>query len=136
TMTSETLVNVSRDYHRRGSGDFHTDYASAMGLPNPLGAFNWPSISDMDLGSYPFGTQDPFWLITNYGLLQENMTKIYGKHELQFGFHIKYERIDKSATTTDGPFSAATLGTALYDTTSTAASPLAKPQTGFGLANF
>jgi hypothetical protein len=136
TMTNELLANASRDYHRRGSGDFHTNYSDAIGLPNPLSAFNWPSMTDMDLGSYPFGSQDPFWLITNYGLLQDNATKIKGKHEFQFGFHVKYEIIDKSATSIAGPFSAATLATSLYDTSSTAASPLARPQTGFGLANF
>ena len=28
SLTNELLVNVSRDYHRRGSGDFHTNYAA------------------------------------------------------------------------------------------------------------
>src|SRR5439155_12140555 len=120
---------------RRGSGDFHTNYASALGLPNPLKAFNWPSISDLDLGAYPFGSQAPFWLLTNYGLIQDNATKIKGKHEFQFGFHVKHEIVDKSADSNAGPFSASTLATALYDLSSTPASPLARPQTGFGLAN-
>jgi len=38
TLTNELLINASRDYHRRGSGDFHTDYAGALGLPNPFDA--------------------------------------------------------------------------------------------------
>jgi hypothetical protein len=135
TLTNELLLNVSRDYHRRGSGDFHTNYAGALGLPNPFKAFNWPAISDLDLGAYPFGSQAPFWLITNYGLLQDNATKIKGKHEFEFGFHVKIERIDKSADVNAGPYSAATLATALYDPSSTATNPLALPLTGFGLAN-
>jgi hypothetical protein len=72
TMTNELLLNGSRDYHWRGSGDRHTNYSSALGLPNPFGAFNWPSITDLGIGSYPFGSQAPFWLITNYALLQDN----------------------------------------------------------------
>jgi hypothetical protein len=135
TLTNELLLNASRDYHRRGSGDFHTNYAGAIGLPNPFDAFNWPAISDLDLGAYPFGSQAPFWLITNYGIIQDNGTKIKGKHEFQFGFQVKDELIDKSAAMNAGPYSAATLATALYDTTSTAANPLPKPLTGFGLAN-
>ena len=101
-MTNELLVNASRDYHWRGSGDQHTDYAGSLGLPNPLDGFNWPNFSGMGLGSYPFGTANPFWLITNYGLLQDNATKIHGKHEFQFGFHVRYELVDKSATPTAG----------------------------------
>ena len=90
TLTNEVLVNASRDYHWRGSGDFHTDYASALGCRIPFDAFNWPSfIGTWDLGAYPFGSQAPFWLITNYGLIQDNATKIHGKHEFQFGFHVK-----------------------------------------------
>jgi hypothetical protein len=136
TMTNELLLNVSRDYHWRGSGDRHTNYTAAVGLPNPFQAFNWPSMTDMDLGAYPFGSQLPFWLITNYGLLQDNATKIHGRHEFEFGFYSKYEIIDKSATSNSGPFSSNTLATALYDPTSTPANPQARPLTGFGLANF
>ena len=44
-MTNELLINGSRDYHRRGSGDFETNYAAALGLPNPFGAPNWPAIT-------------------------------------------------------------------------------------------
>src|SRR5262245_33188329 len=136
TMTNELLLNVSRDYHWRGSGDRHTNYSAALGLPNPFQAFNWPSVGDMDLGSYPFGSQAPFWLITNYGMIQDNATKIKGKHEFQFGLHIKYEIVDKSAVSSAGPFNASTLATSLYDPSSTPVNPLARPQTGFGLANF
>ena len=137
TLTNEVLLNISRDYHWRGSGDRHTNYASALGLPNPFGAFNWPSITDMGIpGNYPFGSQAPFWLITNYGLLQDNATKIHGKHEFQFGVGLRYEMIDKSAVPIAGTFSANTLATALYNTASTPQNPIAVPQTGFGLANF
>src|SRR5262249_59062216 len=46
-----------------------------------------------------------------------------------------YELIDKSANSTAGAFDAGTLATALYNPASTAASPIAVNQTGFGLAN-
>ncbi len=135
SLTNELLINYSRDYQFRGSGDRHTDYSAALGLPNPFQAFNWPSVTDAGVGAWPFGSQTPFWLITNYYIIQDNATKIHGKHEFQFGVGGRYEVIDKSANSTAGTFSSNTLATSLYDPASNAANPLAVNQTGFGLAN-
>jgi hypothetical protein len=137
-MTNELLLNASRDYHRRGSGDFQTNYAAALGLPNPFNAPNWPAVSGIGLpnGNWPFGSAGLFWLITNYGMIQDNATRIYGKHEFQFGFQVRHEIIDKSANSLAGGFDAGTLATSLYDPASTPESPIARAQTGFGLANF
>lgn len=134
--TNELLVNASRDYHRRGSGDFETNYAAALRLPNPFGAPNWPVISGTDLpGNWPFGSAGLFWLVTNYGMIQDNATRIVGKHEFQFGFQVRHELIEKSANSLAGGFDASTLATAQYDPASTPQNPIARPQTGFGLAN-
>lgn len=137
-MTNELLVTATRDFHRRGSGDFQTDYASALGLPNPFNAPNWPAISGMDLpnGAWPFGSAGLFHLITNYGMIQDNATRIKGKHEFQFGFQVRHELIEKSSDSLAGGFDAGTGATALYDPASTPTNPIARPQTGFGLANF
>jgi hypothetical protein len=136
TMTNELLVSASRDYHRRGSGDFETNYAAALGLPNPFHAPNWPAITVPDLGGWPFGSAGLFWLVTNYGIIQDNATRIVGRHELEFGFHVRHEIIDKSSNSLAGGFDAGTLATNLYDPTSTPTNPIARPLTGFGLANF
>ena len=136
TMTNELLLNGSRDYQWRGSGDRHTNYSAVLGLPNPFGAFNWPSVTGMGIGSYPFGSQSPFWLITNFALLQDDATKIWRNHEFQFGVSVRYEIIDKSSTPTAGSFDAGTLATSLYNPASTPQNPIAVNQTGFGLANF
>jgi hypothetical protein len=136
-MTNELLITATRDFHRRGSGDFQTDYAGALGLPNPFNAPNWPAISGTDLpGNWPFGSAGLFHLITNYGMIQDNATRIVGKHEFQFGFQVRHELIEKSADSLAGGFDASTLATALYDTASTPTAPQARAQTGFGLANF
>jgi len=137
TMTNELLLNGSRDYHRRGSGDFETNYAAALGLPNPFGAPNWPAITGTGLpGNWPFGSAAPFWLITNYGMVQDNATKIVGRHEFQFGFQVRHEWIEKSSLSLAGGFDAGTLATSLYDPSSTPQNPIARQQTGHGLANF
>jgi hypothetical protein len=135
SMTNELLVNGSRDYQRRGAGDFKTNYAHNLGLPNPFQFPNWPTINGTDLGNYSFGGDGNFFLITNFVNLQDNATKVIGKHEFQFGFQTHFEIIDKSSNSVAGSFSYATLGTALYDPTSTASNPIAKAFTGFGLAN-
>ena len=66
TLTNEVLVNASRDYQWRGSGDKHTNYAAALGLPNPFQAANWPNFtqhrsdqSDLD-GDLPVRHGGPF----------------------------------------------------------------------------
>lgn len=137
SMTNEVLLTGARDYQWRGSGDAHTNYSrEALGLPNPFQAPNWPNITGVGLGSYPFGTGGLFWLITNYAMLQDNVTKVSGKHEFQFGFHYRYEMIDRNSNSLAGPFDASTLATSQYDPASTPASPIARPQTGHGIANF
>ena len=137
TMTNELLLNASRDFHRRGSGDFETNYAAALGLPNPFLAPNWPAITGTGLpGNWPFGSAAPFWLITNYGMLQDNATRIVGRHEFQFGLQVRYEGIEKSSLSLAGGFDAGTLATSLYDPSSTPQNPIARPLTGHGLANF
>ena len=61
TLTNEVLVNVSRDYHWRGSGDQHTNYAGALGPSRTrFDASNWPSITDglaSAAARYPFGVR-------------------------------------------------------------------------------
>ena len=80
----------------------------ALGLPNPFQAANWPNFTNIGLtsptstGTYPFGTAGLFWLVSNFGLFEDNATKIYGKHEFQFGVHIRDEWIGKSANSTAG----------------------------------
>ena len=57
--------------------------------------------SNLD-GDLPVRHGGPFWLVTNYGLVQDNATKVHGKHEFQFGFHDRDEWIGKSANSTPG----------------------------------
>src|SRR5581483_11550535 len=122
---------------------FQTNYASSLlGLPNPFGGMNWPSITntDLPLGSssgntvYSFGGEY-FYLITNTGVFQDNATKTWGKHEFQFGFQYRYEFVPKSVLPTSGPYDFNTLATALYDPSSTASNPQALPLTGLNVAN-
>jgi len=129
------LLNASRDYHQARLRRFPHQLRRGPRLPNPLNALTgrpWVTWT----WRLPIREPGPILADYDYGVLQDNATKIKGKHELEFGFHIKYEIIDKSADSNAGPYSAATLATSLYDPSSTATNPLARPLTGFGLANF
>jgi hypothetical protein len=135
TLTNELLISGTRDFQRRGSGDFQTNYAQTLlGLPNPFQGANWPSISGTDLSGYSFGGEY-FYLITNVFSVQDNATEVKGKHEFQFGFQYRYEAVPKSVLPTSGGYDFGTQATALYDPSSTAASPQALPLTGLGVAN-
>jgi carboxypeptidase family protein len=136
TLINELMLTGTRDYQRRGTGDFKTDYSrTVLGLPNPFGAPNYPTISGTGLDNYSFGGDGLFWLISNYATLQDNATKIKGKHEFQFGFQIRWEDIPKSTTPLAGGFSFDTQATALYDSASTPQNPIARQFTGHNLAN-
>jgi Carboxypeptidase regulatory-like domain len=140
SLTNELLMTGTRDFQRRGSGDFKTNYASTvLGLPNPFNAPNWPNITGTDLGTgstgFAFGSDGLFYLITNAGTLQDNATKIKGSHEFQFGFQFKLEDVPKNVSSLAGDYDFGTLATAAYDPSSTAQNPIAQPLTGLGVAN-
>jgi len=128
-------VTFSRDYQNRGTGDYKTLYSTNLGLPNPFKAPNFPEITSLGLTNYQFGGDGIFYLISNYLTLQDNLTKIKGKHELQFGFQFRNEDIPKSSTSLSGGFNPGTFATSLYDTASTATNPIAASFTGSNLAN-
>src|SRR5262249_38752203 len=134
--TNEVVLNASRDYQWRGSGDKHTNYAAALGLPNPFQAANWPNFTNFGLGSYPFGTAGLFWLPTNFALVEHNAAKTYRHHEFQLGILLRDQWIGKSAASLAGPFDADALAPPLYDPWSTPQSPQELPLTGLGLGNF
>jgi hypothetical protein len=140
SLTNELILSGTRDFQRRGTGDYETKYTNGFNLPNPFQSPNWPTFSSTGLsaggnGEYLFGGDGLFWLITNVASVQDNVTKTHGKHEFQFGFHYRYEQINKSVTPLAGPFTFDTLATAQIDPASAAVNPLPLQFTGHNLAN-
>ena len=108
-------------------GDRKTNYVGdVLGLPNPFNEVNWPSFSGMDLGNYIFG--DGRTVHADHELRDRSgqCHKVMGKHELQFGFHSRYDQLNNSrapigtARSTSGR-----MATSLYDPDSTPDDPLA-----------
>jgi len=141
TMTNEVSVTGFRDWHQRGAGldperfggqALSKSYADMLGIPNPLGAVNWPNVGGLGLGTA--GGEAPYYLISSFFTVEDNATKVVGKHDLQFGVQFRYEMTARN-NPANASLSFDTLATSLYDPASNATAPQALPQTGFGLAN-
>lgn len=137
TLFSDLLVTGHRDNWWGGSGGTDTDWPAKFGLSSPFGSKLWPQFEGIGLGNYTLITNDTKRNYQNYVIVEENATKIYGKHELLFGVHYRRDQLNilPQQRFPQPTVNYGTQATALYDTKSTPTNPLALPQTGAGIAN-
>jgi hypothetical protein len=139
TMFNELLVSGARQTWWSGTGDPTVKYADELGLPNPLDVTGWPGLYSGGLlnDDYYFETNNTQASPNAYVILTNNATKIKGKHELQFGFHYRYDQLNllPDQQQNQGNHSWATGATALYDPRTSRTNPLATPLTGSNIAN-
>jgi len=135
TFFSETIL--SQQWQRmyvQGGGDVNQNYEALLGLPNNFGQSGFPTIGASLIMPYG-GSQFNYGMSQILSTLDENLTKIVGKHQLAFGGRYRHERFgylpDRSADTV--AFS--NLATAVYDP-STGANYGAKANTGYADADF
>lgn len=139
TLFNELLVSVSRQHQIDLTGQPGVNYDAQFGLPNPFNAAEFPIFSALGFGgNYQFSAQNTNAWASLYSIFDDNATKIKGKHELQFGFHLRLDQLNELP---DQQFSAglvdfSTGATGLYDPTSSRTNPQAAPLTGDPLANF
>jgi hypothetical protein len=139
TFFNELLLTGTRTKMDVLTGDPSKCYDCELGLPNPFNVNQWPGLYNLGFnGSYLFETQNGTGFYAFYGILDDNATKIVGKHELQFGFHFRSDQMNLLPQQQQGAgsFSWASTGTALYDPTSSRTNPQATPFTGDQFANF
>jgi hypothetical protein len=143
TFFSETLVTVARDYRGQLPFTGGEEIASTLGLPNPFNGIGFPRLpysmsATTGVGMAYDSSINP---TINYGKIynvDQNFTKVYGRHEFQFGVRFRYEQLE---TLNDQQISQGELDynnvaqTALYDPTSGTAYG-ATPFTGHTAANF
>lgn len=94
TVFNELLVSGTREHSYGVSGDSTVDYNSKLGLPNPFGVTGFPTVFNgiMLSGNYFQGYNTKAkWF--NFFIVDDNMTKVMGRHELQFGAHIRYDQL-------------------------------------------
>jgi hypothetical protein len=120
TFYSELVLSDTwMSQHNLAGGDPGLDYESTLGLPNNFGEAGFPEINQVLNGID--GTQFQYGISWSIPQIDENLTKVVGRHQFQFGGRYRYEqfitRPDQSAD--DIQFSGQ--GTGLYNpTTSTA----------------
>lgn len=136
TLFNELLITGAIRPSRRQVGAAE-NFDAQLGLPNPFSMAQFPSIGQTGLTAtdVPSGMTQ----LQNEGnvKLSDNATKIYGKHELQFGGSLRYEQLNNLPNTNGkaGGLTFNTLATALYDPKSSKVNPQSVPQTGSNLAN-
>ena len=135
TFYAETIL--SQQWQRmyvEGGGDVNQNYESLLGLPNNFGQSGFPNIGANLLMPYG-GSQFNYGMSQILTTIDENMTKIWGSHQLMFGGRYRHERFgylpDRNADT----IAFSNQATALYDP-STKTNYGAVPNTGFQDADF
>jgi hypothetical protein len=138
TFFNELLVSGARQTWWKGTGDPTVKYADQLGLPNPLDVVGWPGLYNGGLnGVYYFETDNTQAGPQTYAIVDNNATKVHGRHEFQFGFHYRYDQMNllPDQQQNQGNHSWATGATSLYDPSTSRTNPLAVSFTGDNLAN-
>ena len=138
TFFNELLTSASRESGYIITGAPGVEYSTQLGLPNPLHAEGYPWITNIGLSptNYMVPTQrrDRYF---NFYIFDDNLTKVLGKHEFQFGAHARFDQLTvlPQQTNTSGVVDFGTNATALYDPSTSRANPGAAPFTGQNLGN-
>ena len=117
-----------------GNQASQANYEAQLGLPNNFGQTGFPAIGSNLL--MPYGGSQ--W---NYGMSQilstvdENVAKVWGKHQLAFGGRYRHERFGYLSDRSPDAIDFSNQATGVYDPT-TGANYGVKPNTGYADADF
>jgi len=135
TFFSETIV--SQQWQRmyvQGNPASLSNYEAQLGLPNNFGQTGFPAIGSNLIMPYG-GSQWNYGMSQILSTLDENMTKVWGKHQLAFGGRYRHERFGYLSDRSPDQIAFTNQATAIYDPT-TGANYGAKPNTGYADADF
>lgn len=135
TLYAETIV--SQQWQRmyvQGNQASLDNYEKILGLPNNFGQIGFPAIGSNLLMPYG-GSQWYYGMSQMIATVDENLNKIWGKHQLAFGGRIRHERFSYLSDRSPDQISFSNQATAVYDPT-TGANYGAKPNTGYADADF
>jgi hypothetical protein len=141
TLFNELTVSAAREEWWTGTGEPGVKYADELNLPNPFDVAGWPGIYSTGFSTNPgsliYETENTQATPFTYVILDNNMTKVHGKHQFQFGFHYRYDQLNALAEQqqNQGNHNFATNATALYDPSTSRTNPQATPLTGHDAAN-
>jgi hypothetical protein len=136
TLFSEMSFTVGvEDLNFINVGD-NEKWATKLGLPNPFDEFGFANITSTGLGmEYVTAANRRNSIIHVYNL-DENLTKIHGRHEFMFGGRLRYSKMNvlPDQQQVQGAHAFSSRATALYDPTS-GSTYGAVPFTGHDAAN-
>ncbi|HWR50929.1 MAG TPA: carboxypeptidase-like regulatory domain-containing protein [Bryobacteraceae bacterium] len=124
TFFTETVLSATRSLASTASGDPGVMYANQLGLPNPNAQVGFPVINNIGFGAgnpgpnyfFPQSARAQFF---NYFVLDENATKIVGRHEFEVGGRLRYNQFTymPQQQRAAGGISFPTIATAQWDST-------------------
>jgi hypothetical protein len=137
TFFSETTLGVSWDNYNIFTGNFFQNWSGQLGLPNPFGGQGFPNITSTGVNMTFIQGDTRRQNKSLVGNIDQNFTRIVGRHELQFGGRFRDDRahVLPDQQYASGNFAFNSLATGKYDPTS-GSSYGAVPQTDFAGADF
>ncbi len=136
TFFSETLANWSYENLDFYAGDYFKNWAGQLGLPNPFGEQGFPYIRNTGFEMFYVQPDNRRNNRTWIAGLDQNFTRVAGRHELQFGARFRNERVyvlpDQGGVSGNHAFNSC--GTCLYDPAS-GTTYSSVPRTGHDAAN-
>jgi hypothetical protein len=122
TFFNELLFSATRTFGAGTTGGIDTRYANQLGLPNPNDQVGFPVIDQIGVGgglngNYYFQSVNAYAQRFNYFVLDDHATKIKGRHELQFGMHLRYDQLTylPQQQQSGGFIGFASIATSVYD---------------------
>lgn len=135
TFYSETILSMQwQRMYVVGNDVSMQNYEKQFGLPNNLGNIGFPAIGSNLFMPYG-GSQWYYGMSQRVSTLDENLNKIWGKHQFAFGFRIRHERFAYLSDRSVDEVTYTNQATGVYDPT-TGANYGAKPNTGNQNADF
>jgi len=135
TFFSETILSMQwQRMYVEGPAVSYKNYEEQFGLPNNFGQIGFPAIGPNLFMPYG-GSQWLYGMSQRLTTLDENLNKIWRKHQFAFGGRIRHEKFGYMSDRSPDQITYTNLATAIYDPT-TGANFNARPNTGWQDADF
>lgn len=135
TFFSETILSMQwQRMYVEGNDASRKNYEKQFGLPNNFGQIGFPAIGPNLLMPYG-GSQWNYGMNQRVTTLDENLNKIWGKHQLAFGGRVRHEKFGYLSDRSSNTVAYTNQATAILDPT-TGVTFGARPNTGFPDADF
>lgn len=135
TLFSETILSMQwQRMYVEGPEVSYRNYEEQLGLPNNFGRDGFPAIGANLIMPYG-GSQWNYGMSQRLSTIDENLNKIWGKHQLAFGGRYRHEKFGYMSDRSPDQIAFTNQATAVYDPT-TGANYGARANTGYADADF